>query len=111
MIAHEPIPEQPEDVRGRPVAITIGVTVAGILAGAFVVFLLMGLAPAGGGRSNPVMRSLVPPSTPFDLRTPLERIRADQLDRLDAWTWADTQHTRVRLPVPLAMDRYLGGAR
>lgn len=111
MTEHEPIPEQPEDVRGRPVAITIGVTVAAILASAVVVFLLMGLAPAGGGRTNPVSPALVPPATAFDLRTPLERTRQDQLDRLDAWTWADAQHTRVRLPITVAIDRYLGGQR
>ncbi len=111
MIAHEPIPEQPEDVRGRPVAITIGATVAAILACALVVCLLMGLAPAGGGRTNPESPALVPPASAFDLRTPLERTRLDQRSRLDAWTWADAQHTRVRLPVTIAIDRYLGGAK
>ena len=111
MTEHEPIPEQPEDVRGRPVAITIAATVTGILASAFVVFLLMGLAPEGGGRTNPVQQALVPPATPFELRTPLERTREDQLNRLDAWTWADDTHTRVRLPLMIAIDRYLGGPR
>jgi hypothetical protein len=111
MSEFEPIPEQPEDVRGRPVAITIGITIAGILGGALAVFLLMGLAPAGGGRTNPVSRALVPPATAFDLRTPIERARQDQIDRLDAWTWADAQHTRVKLPVSIAIENYLRGAK
>jgi hypothetical protein len=107
MITHE-IPEQPEDVRGRPVAITIAATVTGILVSAFVVYLLMRLSPEGGGRSTAAAPALVPPDTPFDRRTPIEAQRQAELDALDAWNWADPQHTRVRLPVSIAIERYLG---
>ena len=112
MTEHEPIVEQPEYVRGRPVAITLAATVAAILASAAVVWVFMAFSAEGGGRSNEVRPALVPPATPFVAGPgPLERTRQIQLDALDTWTWADATHTRVRLPVAAAIDRYLGGAR
>jgi hypothetical protein len=98
-MTHDEIPEQPEDVRSRPVALTIGATVAAILACAVIVWLMM-----------PGVPSPIPSDTPtFDTRMPLERERAAQRAALDAWTWADAAHTRVRMPVDVAIDRYLRG--
>lgn len=95
------IPEQPEDVRGRPVVVTLVATVSAILASAVIVWLLSPAAPAQ-----------LPDNTPtFDTKMPLERERAAQRAALDTWTWADDAHTRVRMPVSLAIDRYIGGRR
>lgn len=94
---HDEIPEQTEDVRGRPVAITIGVTVATIIASGVIVWLLLLPTP-------PVIRDRTPT---FDTHMPLERERTEQRAALDTWTWADPQHTRVYMPVNRAIDRYL----
>jgi hypothetical protein len=96
-------PEQSEDVRARPIAITIAATVAAILASALVVWLLLGRQPHGGGRSDEQH------ATTFDERTPAEATRATQRQALDRWTWADAAHTRVRMPVSEAIDAYLRG--
>jgi hypothetical protein len=94
---HDEIPEQTEDVRGRPVAVTIGATVAAILACGVIVWLLLLPSPPQIHDGTPT----------FDTSMPLERERAAQRAALDTWTWADPQHTRVRMPVNLAIDRYL----
>jgi len=106
-----PLPEQPEDVRGRPVAISLLVIVLGIVASAVIVWIRLGLYPAGGGRSDEARPALIPPTTPFDGLTPLETRRHIQKTALDTWTWADPQHRRVRMPVNVAIDAYLGGHR
>ena len=107
----EPLPEQPEDVRGRPVAISIIATIATIVASGVVVWLLLGLHLAGGGRSDEARPTLIPPAAPFDERTVLEARRQAQQDALETWTWADREHHRVRMPVAAAIDAYLGGRR
>jgi hypothetical protein len=102
-MTHEEIPEQTEDVRGRPVAATIGATAATIIACGVIVWLML--------RPSPPQ---IPDHTPtFDTWMPLERERAAQSAALERWTWADPQHTRVLMPVDRAIDRYLarGGQR
>jgi len=94
------LPEQPEDVRGRPAAITLVVTVLAIVASVVVVWLMR---PA---RSGAVSGPVIAPD--FDAPTVFEERRAAQATAMDTWTWADPAHTRVRMPVGLAIDRYLG---
>jgi hypothetical protein len=74
------------------------------------VWLLTGLSPRGGGRSD-VVPSLEPPDDPFEVTTEHERHRSTQRARLVRWEWADSAHTRVRLPIAAAIDRYLGASR
>ena len=111
MTEPEPLPEQPEDVRARPVVLSLIVIVLGIVASAVIVWIRLGLYPAGGGRSDEERPTLTPPATPFDGATPLEARRRAQQTALDTWTWADRDHRRVRMPVNVAIDAYLGGHR
>jgi hypothetical protein len=98
--------EQPEDIPGRPIAWVLSITVLAIAACAVVVWTFgahrSGEQPAPGWDD-------VPPSWPFELTSPLERERDAQRDTLDVWTWADRAHTRVRVPVGVAIDRYVAG--
>lgn len=105
MTAPDDIPHQTEDVPGRPIAITIGATVVTIVACFFVVWLMLGREPRSDNTAQTF--ETVPPSPPFETTTDLERTRAAQHDELDHWTWADRDHRVVRLPVDLAIDRYL----
>jgi hypothetical protein len=106
----DPIPEQPEDVTGRPIAMALGWTVAAIIVCTFVVWWLMSGDATGGGRSNEFRASLIPPAYVFESKTPLERAREAQLQHLETWSWADRDHRIVRVPVSVAIDRYLAGA-
>ena len=98
-MTHEEIPEQTEDVRGRPVATTIGATAATIIACGVIVWLMLRPSPP----------QIVDHTPTFDTWMPLERERAGQAAALERWTWADAQHTRVLMPVDLAIDRYVRG--
>ena len=108
-----PIPEEPELVRARPIAWLFAATILAILVSAVVVWALDAFQLAGGGRSDVLVepRPLAPPMQPFTAPLPTDAERAAQRTALDGWTWADAAHTRVRVPVSLAIDRYLGGAR
>jgi hypothetical protein len=105
-----PIPEEPELVRARPIAWTFVATILAVLAAAVVVWALDAFQLAGGGRSDVLVdrRPLVPPAQPFTTPLPTDAERAAQRAALDGWTWADAAHTRVRVPVAVAIDRYLG---
>lgn len=107
----EAIPEQPEDVRGRPVVLSLLVAVLTIVASGVIVWLQLGLSPVGGGRSDEARPAVIPPAAPFDGLTPLEARRHAQQTALDTWTWADRDHRRVRMPVSAAIDAYLGDHR
>lgn len=105
----EHIPEQPEGVPGRPIAIALVWTVAGILASALVVWALMRFHADGGGRSDEARPSLVPPAAPFQGATGLEIRRLEQESRLETWSWADRERRVVRVPAEVAIERYLAG--
>lgn len=107
----ESIPEEPEHVAGRPIAIALVWTVVGTLLCTLVVLALMRFEPVGGGRSDEARPALIPPANPFDAVTGLEAIRAQQQSQLDHYAWADREHQVVRVPIEVAIDRVLGGAR
>jgi hypothetical protein len=111
-------PTEPDRIPGRLIAISAIGTVIAILASALVVWLLAGSRVDGGGEVAPQR----PPPAEIDaIDTPSfhtamagEAARAARRARLDAWEWSDPAHRRVRVPVDVAIDRYLaahGGAR
>ena len=106
-MTEHPIPEQPEDVRGAPIAIVIASTVIAIVIGAIVVWALDGARLAGGGRSDRVSLATHPPAAPFAGSGPQELRREAQDRALHGWTWAGPAHERVVVPVDVAIDRYL----
>ena len=101
------IPEESERIPSRPAAWTLGLTVLVIAACAVVVWSLDAFHLAGGGRSDVRQIESLPPAQPFSEIGRLEQTRGEQARRLDLWTWADRDHRRVRLPVGVAIDRYL----
>jgi hypothetical protein len=107
MSALEPIPEQPEDIAARPAEWALVVTILAIAACVVVVWALDAFQLAGGGRSEVMRVDLVPPAQPFSEPGRLEAIRAHTHDDLDRWTWADRATGRARMPVDLAIDRYV----
>ncbi|MDB4956804.1 MAG: hypothetical protein JWO36_4373 [Myxococcales bacterium] len=106
MSVHEDIPEQSEDIPGRPIGWAI---VATILTIAVCVIVVWGLQHGirGGGRTDMENLSLRPPAQPFEDKTVLELQRAAQLRELDGWKWVDNTHERVLVPANVAIDRYL----
>jgi hypothetical protein len=114
MTEHPEIPQQPEDVPGRPIAVTMAATIITIVACVVVVWLLQSRRLEGGGEAEQTRTlELVPPAPPFEVQSDLERVRDAQHLELDTWTWADRDRKIVRVPVDLAIDRYLAkrGAR
>lgn len=103
MTAFEPIPEEPEQIAGRRVGWMLGATVLAIAACAVVVWALQAFELPRDGRSDVVHVDLVLPTQPFST-LPAVRARPAALDQ---WTWADRQRRRVRLPVAVAIERYL----
>jgi hypothetical protein len=105
------IPEQPEGVAGRPVALAATAAIAMIVVSTLVVWAYMRFDAEGGGRSAEVRTTLIPPTSTFSSKTALEEIRAAQRRRLEGWSWADREHGIVRVPVETAIERYVGSAR
>jgi hypothetical protein len=105
------IPTEPDHIAGRLVAATIIVATIAIAASCLVVWLLASRLAHGGGRGDVSPAALEPPADPFALATEHERHRLEQQHALDSWQWADAEHTRVRMPIELAIDRYLAGAK
>lgn len=103
----EEIPEQSEDVAARPIAWTLGITVLVVVTCGVVVWALQAFDLRGGGRSNIERVELVPPAQPFSAPTQLERQRATERAELDRWSWADRNVGLVRLPIDVAIERYL----
>lgn len=101
-MSFEAVPEQPEDVPGRPIAWTLGATVLAIVVCVVVVWALAAFQLVGGGAA-PSRVQLQPPAQPFSEPTPVERER----DPLDGWQWVDRDARRVRMPVDVAIDHYL----
>lgn len=101
------IPEETEEVRGRPVAWMLGATVLAIVACAVVVWSLQVFQLSGGGRTNIQQLELAPPAQPFSTATTRETARSAARQQLDRWIWLDRAAGRVRMPVNAAIDRYL----
>lgn len=113
MTAPPEIPEEPENLSGRPASWAFVFVVLAIAASVFVVWALQAFQLFGGGES-PVQRiELLPVAQPFSSPTAAERARTETTADLDRWTWADRTVGRVRMPVGVAIDRYLSsrGAR
>jgi hypothetical protein len=102
------IPSEPDAIASRLVVATIAATIIAIAASAVVVWLLASRIAHGGGRSDHMFAS-EPPPDPFSLGTRHEARRAAQLRSLESYEWADAQHMRARIPLSLAIDRYLRG--
>ena len=107
MSKFEEIPEQPDRVAGRAIMWILIATAVTIVACAFVVWLYGPTPREGSGRSAQVQERLVPPTYPFELKSPLEAERDAQRLELDQWQWADRMKHRVLVPVDVAIDRYL----
>lgn len=104
----EHIPEQPEHVDGRPIAAALAGAVLAIVACAVIVWALVGRATGGEHRAA---LELQPSAQPFSQPLDGEAQRAAARASLDAWSWADRAHGTVRLPVNVAIDRYLEAPR
>ncbi len=102
MTEHEP---EPDVVPRKVVLYALGVAFVMVVLSFVAVWVLAHHELIGGGESQNVERSNVPPSTPFDVFTPKERRRAEQHAALDHWQWVDAAHTRVRMPVETAIDQ------
>jgi len=107
MSALDPIPEQPEGVPGRPAGAALGVAVLVIATCAVIVWALQAFQLAGGGRSAIERIDLRPPAEPLSAPTAVEGRRARERQDLDRWSWADRSRRRVRVPIDVAIDRYL----
>jgi hypothetical protein len=107
-MTHE-FPTEPDEIPSRGVAIALIGTVVAIIASGIIVWLLRGADLAGGGRSDIEPPHVEPnPADPFHQElTSHEHHRIDQLRALDAWQWADSAHRRVKVPMSVAIDRYL----
>ena len=105
------IPTEPDRVPSRLIGLSIGLVVGSIVLSIAVVWFLADRIASGGGRGNLGHLQIEPPADPFDVATEHERVRDAQRVLLDHWQWADPSHTRVRLPLSVAIDRYLGGHR
>ena len=107
MSAFEQIPEQPETVAARPIVWIFGATIAVIVACVVVVWSLEVFHLAGGGEKPSLDIDRVPPARPFSETLQPELQRREVRNTLDRWMWADTARMRVRVPVDVAIDRYL----
>jgi hypothetical protein len=105
--AFEEIPVQPDHVEGWAIQYVIVAVVVAIALCVGIVWLFLSEDLLGGGRSPVVDQTTVPPSSSFAGPTPLELERRAQLIELEGWQWADPSHAQVRMPVEVAIDRYL----
>jgi hypothetical protein len=101
------IREEPDRVRAWPIIATLFATVVVI---ATCALLVSQLARRGDARTDLLH---VERATPFSTPTDPEMQRGSQYHSLDQWQWTDDTHTRVRVPVDDAIERYLAkeGAR
>jgi hypothetical protein len=103
----EDVPEQPENVPGRAIAWTLAITTLVIATCAVIVWSLAAFHIPIGGASAVKRIELVPPAQPFSETMQPERTAAAARLQLEQWSWADRRTGRVRLPVNVALDRYL----
>jgi len=102
---------EPDRVPPSLIRLSIALVVGSIVLSIAVVWLLAHRVAGGGGRGDLAHLQIEPPADPFDVATEHERIRDAQRVLLDHWQWADPSHTHVRVPLSVAIDRYLGGRR
>lgn len=105
------IPTEPDRVSAPVIRASFALVVASIIISIVVVWFLARRIASGGGRGDLAHLQIEPPADPFDVATEHERVRDAQRVLLDHWQWADPAHTRVRMPLSVAIDRYLGGHR
>ena len=105
------IATEPDRIPTAAIRIAIAIVAAAIAVSIVAVWLLAGRVAHGGGRGDIAAHRIEPPADPFDVATEHERVRAAQRALLDTWQWVDAAHTRVRMPLPAAIDHYLGGKR
>lgn len=106
-MTHAPVPTAPDRIPARTVVLALVGIVVGIAACAIAVALV--LAPSIDDRAPPPAppsATSIPPA-PFATATPVERARAARKAALDRWQWADRDRAIVRVPVEVAIDRYL----
>jgi hypothetical protein len=103
------VPTERDRVAGRLIGVALAATFVALVTSTVVVWLLATRVSHGGGRSNEVDLALEPPADPFDQTTLHEHHRLEQLHALASWAWLDASHTRVRVPIDVAIDRYLAG--
>jgi hypothetical protein len=91
----------------------LGTTMLVIAACAVIVWALQVFQLTGGGEAHAEHVDVVPPSQPFSQPQHPEVQRRATRDALDEWSWADRSTRRVRVPVDVAIERYLqdGGNR
>jgi len=106
--SHPPDPEPAhDDVPGRPIAWSIVLTLAAILLTVGVVWGLTGGHVRGGGRSAIAHLGLPIGTATFETATPFERWRAARRQALASWQGAGPGHAKVRVPIDVAIARYV----
>jgi hypothetical protein len=105
------IETEADRISGKLVTATIFAAIVAVAASALVVYLLLSRVAHGGGASAYREPVVEPPADTFSLATLHERHRRAQTDALNRWQWANSEHTRVRMPLEMAIDRLLRGAR
>ena len=101
------IQAEADRISGKLVIATIVSAVVAVAASALVVYLLLSRTAHGGGASAFGPPAVEPPADTFSLATAHERHRRDQIESLDRWQWANAAHTRVRMPLEMAIERLL----
>ena len=101
------IPTEPDRISSKLLVATVVTTAIAIAASALVVWLLASRIARGGGRSDFTQPVTEPPADSFSLASRHEQHRLDQRNDLNAWQWANAEHTRVREPIERAIARYL----
>jgi hypothetical protein len=95
---------EPDRIAMRAPVLAFVITAAAIILSVAAVWLLLGTA-TGGGEVADVPATVQPPSPPFAVPTAGELHRAQVRAHLTRWQWADAAHTRVIVPVAVAIDR------
>lgn len=94
---------EPDRIAVRAPALAFAITAVAIAASIAIVWVLLGTS-VGGGEVAEVPVTVQPPSPPFAIPTDGELHRAEVRARLTRWQWADAAHTRVIMPVGVAID-------
>lgn len=104
------IDQEPDVVPARPIRWSAIIVAAGIAIGVVATILLEGPAPA---RVESVVRARPQQieATPFQLATEAEQQRAAADRRLDSYGWVDRGAGTIHVPLDVAIEHYLGGAR
>lgn len=103
------IDQETDLVPARPIrwsAIVVTAAIAASIVASLV--LIRGLhAPPESVAARPAQID----ATPFALATEHEQLRAAADRRLDSYGWVDRARGTIHVPLDVAIERYLGGAR